>query len=89
MLDLSLGAPGFDFTQEVVLTSIVNCRVVRSDVAQMPLGVIACSPVMVDVLDVELGRIIEVRVTSTKVRGRSGDESWFDELCMTAFAGGV
>mgnify|MGYP006897223835 CR=1 FL=1 len=43
------------------------------------------SPVMVDVLDEELGRIIELRVLSVKVRRRSGDEQWFDELCMADF----
>ena len=60
LLDLSLGAPGFNFCQEVVLKSRVNWRAVCSDVAQMPWGVNVRSPVMVDVLDVEIGRIIEV-----------------------------
>ena len=40
---------------------------------------------MVDVLDAELSRIIEVRVPSVKVRRLSGDEPWFDELCRAAF----
>ena len=66
MLDLALGAPGFDFSQEVVLKSRVNWRAVRSDVAHMPWGAIVRSPVMVDVLNKELGRIIEVRVPSVK-----------------------
>ena len=35
VLDLSLGAPGVDFSQEVVLKPRVNWRAVRSDVAQM------------------------------------------------------
>ena len=39
---------------------------------------------IVDVLEAEFGRIIEVRVPSIKVRRRSGDESWFDELNRTA-----
>ena len=51
----------------------------------MPWGAIVRSAVMVDVLDAELGRIIEVRVPSIKVRKRSGDEPWFDELCRAAF----
>ena len=36
VLDLSLGAPGFDFSKEVMLNSRVNWRAVYSDVAQMP-----------------------------------------------------
>ena len=51
----------------------------------MNYGAIFCSPVMVDVLNTELGRIIEVRVPSVKVRRRSCDEPWFDELCRAAF----
>ena len=74
VLDLSLGAPCFDFGQVVVLKSTVNWRAVRLDVAQMLWGVIVRSSVMVDVLDAELSRIIEVGVTSVKVRRRSGDE---------------
>ena len=35
VLDLSLRAPGVDFSQEVVLKPRVNWRAVRSDVAQM------------------------------------------------------
>ena len=62
-----------DFSQEVLLKSRVNWRAVRSDVAQMPWGVIVRSPVMVDVLNAELDRIIEVKAPSIKVRRRSGD----------------
>ena len=40
---MSLGVPGFDFRQEVVLKSRVNWRAVRSDIAQMPWGVIVRS----------------------------------------------
>ena len=86
MLDLSLGAPDFYFSQEVVLKSRVNWRTVSSDVAQMPWGAIVFSPVMVDDLDAEIGRIIEVRVPSIKVRWRSGDEPWFDELYRATFS---
>ena len=82
-LDLSLGAPGFDFSYEVVLKSRVNWRAVCSAVAQMPWGVIVRCPLMFDVLDEELGRIIEVRVLSIKVRRHSGDELRFDELHRT------
>ena len=42
------------------------------------MGAIVQSPVMVDVLDEELGRIIEVGVPSVKVRRLSGDEPWFN-----------
>ena len=45
-----------------MLKSRVNWRAIRSDVAQMPWGVIVGSPIMVDVLDAELERIIKVRV---------------------------
>ena len=55
-----LAAPGFDFSQEVVLKSSVNWRVVRSDVAQMLWGVIVRSTVMIDILDAELGGIVRV-----------------------------
>ena len=48
-------------------------------------GVIVCSPVMIDVLDAELGRIVRVRVPRIKVTRKSGDGSWFSELCQTAF----
>ena len=85
VLDLSHGAPGFDLRHEVVLESRENWRAVRLDVAQMPWGVIVRSPVMVVVLVAELGRIVIVRVPSIKVRMRSGDDPWFDELCSTAF----
>ena len=40
---------------------------------------------MIDVLDAELCRIIEVRVPSIKVRRRSGDEPWMDELYRASF----
>ena len=40
---------------------------------------------LVDVLDAELGRIIEVRVAGIKVRRRSGDEQCFDDFCRAAF----
>ena len=40
---------------------------------------------MVDVLNQELGRIIEIRVPNVTVRRRSGDEPWFDELCCAVF----
>ena len=42
-LDISLGVPGFIFSQEVVLKSRVNWRAVRLDIAQMPLGVFSQS----------------------------------------------
>ena len=51
----------------------------------MPWEAIVRSPIMVDVLDAELGRIIEVKVPSIKVRRYSGDEPWLDELCRAAF----
>ena len=51
MLNLPLGAPGFDFSQDVVLKSRVNWRTVCSDVTQMLWGIIVRSPVMVNVLD--------------------------------------
>ena len=65
---MSLGAPGFDSSLEVELKSTVNWRAVRLDVARVTWGAIVRSLVMVDVLDVELGRIIEVIVPSIKVR---------------------
>ena len=65
-------APGFVVYQEVVLKSRVNWQVVRSDVAQMPWGVIIHSPVIGDVLDTELGKII--RIPSIEAKRRSGDE---------------
>ena len=46
------------------MKSKVNWRAVRSDVAQMPWDVIVRGPVMVDVLDSELGMIINVGVPS-------------------------
>ena len=49
VLDMSLGAPSFDFSQDVVLKSRLTWRAVRSDVAQMPWVAIVRSPVMVDV----------------------------------------
>ena len=51
----------------------------------MPWAVIVRSPVMVDVLDAELDRIVRVRDLRIKVRRRSWDEPWFDELCRAAF----
>ena len=63
----------------------MNWRAERTDVAQMTWSAIVRSPVMVDVLDAKLGRIIEVRVSSVKVRRRSGDRPWFDYLHRTAF----
>ena len=51
----------------------------------MPRCVIVRSPVMVDVLDAVLGRIVRVSVSSNKVGMRPGEEPWFDELCRTAF----
>ena len=74
LLDLSLGARCFDFSQEVVLKSRVNWQNIRSTVAQMPWGAIVRSPVMVDVLDVKLGRIVRDHVPRIEVRRRSGDE---------------
>ena len=41
-LDSSLGAPGFDLCQEVVLMSRVNWLAVRSDAAQTPWYVCHC-----------------------------------------------
>ena len=49
------------------------------------LGDVVRSPVMADLLDAELGRIIEFTVPSIKVKRRSCDEPWFDELCKIAF----
>ena len=81
VLELSLGAPGFDLSQEVVLKSRMNWRAVRSDIAQMPWGVIVRSPVMVQFFLVwSLVGLSEVRFISIKVRSRSGDE-----LCLGAF----
>ena len=51
----------------------------------MPCGAVVHSHVMVDVLDAELGRVIEVRVLSIKFRKRSVDVPWFDKLCRAAF----
>ena len=47
-------------------------------------GVIVCSSVIVDFLDAELGKIVRVRVLRIKVRRRSVDELWLDELCRAA-----
>ena len=49
----------------------------------MTWGFIVRNPVMVDVLDEELGRIVRLQDPLIKVRRRSGDESWFDEHCWT------
>ena len=54
VLDLSLGTPGFDFSQVDVLKAEENRLAVRSDVAQMPWGVTVRSHVIVDSLDAEL-----------------------------------
>ena len=67
------------------MKSKVNWRAVRSDVAQMPWNAIVRRPVMVEVLDAELGKIIEDMVLSVKDRRRFCDETWFDELCGAAF----
>ena len=87
MLDLSLGAPGYDFSQEVVLKSRVNCRAVLSYVAQMTWGAIVRSLVMVDVLDAELGRIIEFRVPSVKVNAcYANAPATYNERCREKHA---
>ena len=75
VLDLSRGAPGFDFSQEVVLKSKMNWRAVRSDVA---LGMSLSAAVMVDVLDAELGRMGRTRASPIKITGQSGDKPRFD-----------
>ena len=74
-----------DFRQDDVLKPRVNWRPVRSDVEQMPWGAIACSPVMVDILDAVLVRIIDVRIPRIEVRMHSGDDPWFDELRRAVF----
>ena len=51
----------------------------------MPWGAIVRSPVMVGVLVAELGRIIEDRVLSVKVRRGSSNEPWFYDLCSNTF----
>ena len=51
------------------MKSRVNWRTVRSSVVRMPCGVIFRSPVRVDVLDAELGRIIEVKVPVLRLEG--------------------
>ena len=55
------------------------------DIAQVSWVAIYHSPVLVDDLDAELGRIDRVRVPNIEVRRRSGDETWFDELYTTPF----
>ena len=50
----------------------------------MPWGVIGRSPVVVDVLDTKLRRIVRVLVYRIRVR-RSCDEPLFDELCRASF----
>ena len=72
-----LAAPGFDFSQEVVLKARVKRRTTRM-LQQMPWFAIVRSPVMVDVIETELGRIIRVRVSRIKVTRGSSDEPWFD-----------
>ena len=46
----------------------MNWRVDRSDVARIPWGEIVRSPIMVDVLDAELGEIIGVKVPGIHVK---------------------
>ena len=64
------------------MSQLASCRFY---VALMSWGAIVRSPVMVDVLDAVLGRIVRVRVPRIEGRRRSGDEPWFGELCRTAF----
>ena len=56
--DLLLCAHGFNTSYEVVLKFRVIWRAVRLDVAQMPWDVIGRRSVMMDILNVELNRIV-------------------------------
>ena len=62
-----LGDTGYYFCKEVVLMSRVNRRAARLDVAQMPWGIIVCSPFMVDIMYVEPCKIARVQDPRIKV----------------------